>query len=218
MSPENDNDCCHLCAQLAGERSGDLLQELLGTREYVRRVVLESAEFAVIPSLGALVEGHVLVLPKAHVRSFAQLGTSAGETESFLERARLAVESAYSPPQIFEHGTGARSPQPACSVEHAHIHLVPCEVDLFARLADRFSWSRVGGEAELAELVGDGEYLRIGVEGGWMVARGGEGFPSQLLRRELLGALAGPERDWNWRTSPRPELVASTFRALRGRD
>jgi ATP adenylyltransferase len=220
--PETDEklspDRCHLCAQIAGEAGNDLLQQVVATRGYVRRVVFESADFAIVPSIGALVEGHVLALPKLHARSFAQLAVDGGETAAFLDRASAMIETAFgSEVQMFEHGTGAASAEPACSVEHAHVHLVPCRVNLLGRLEDRYRWTEASDEVELRKLVGDGEYLRVRDDRGWMVTTEPEGFSSQLLRRELHEALGPAARgDWNWRANPRAAVVSRTFARLSG--
>lgn len=207
---------CHLCAQIAGRSEEDLLQQTVGGPEYVRRVVLETPELAVIPSLGPLVDGHVLVVPKIHARSFAQLQIEPAIVEAFLSRAKTTIANAFgSRVQVFEHGTGANSAQPACSVEHAHVHIVPCAVEFDDPPVAGYEWETMRNEAALRELVGDGEYLRVGTASGWSIARGAEGFPSQLLRRVLSEAIEAEEAtDWDWRANPRPDSVRRTFSRL----
>jgi diadenosine tetraphosphate (Ap4A) HIT family hydrolase len=69
---------CYFCGQIKGQPERDLIAQMLPESKYVRRVMLESDAFAAIPSLGPLTDGHALLCPKWHVRSFAALGPARG--------------------------------------------------------------------------------------------------------------------------------------------
>ena len=157
--------------------------------------------------------GHVLVCPRAHLRSVAaapddvvqDLEALALETTAFLRRALGRLVHA------FEHGSGACTSRVACSIEHAHLHLIPADVDVWAELDLMADWRPLApGAAPLREASAGLEYLAYTSPRGerWL-ATTADGFPSQMLRQVFARAL-GREDEWNWRTRPARPLVEAT--------
>ena len=158
------SDVCWLCGQIQGIPEADLLHRLLpGGASYQRRVVFELDGFAAVPSLGPLISGHVLLVPSRHVRSFSALtaaeqrvaSSAASQVEHLLER-EYGVSV-----QAFEHGNAREGDRIACSVEHAHLHLLPIEVDASPWIDDDLDWFEWDGRGDLSDVVGAREYLRI---------------------------------------------------------
>src|SRR4051794_15575331 len=138
---------CLICGQISGSPERDLIYSLLGGR-YQRPVLLESRSFAVMPSVGPLVPGHVLICPRRHARSFAVL-TAAETAEAALmlrtvERRLLDVFGG--PVQFFEHGSAPVGTAVACSVEHAHVHALPAAPDLWPIPGVRLRWCQSHAE------------------------------------------------------------------------
>src|SRR3954463_3923790 len=108
---------CTLCAELNSEAS----------REVWNRPLLETDNFAVIPSLGALIEGWVLLVPKLHCVSLGALPDTLRDEADSLERVmRMTLRAQYHHPIVsFEHGPSASLHGTGCGVDHAHLHLVP---------------------------------------------------------------------------------------------
>jgi diadenosine tetraphosphate (Ap4A) HIT family hydrolase len=203
---------CSLCAQVAGDREHDLLAPMLPGTGYQRGVARDMGHFALIPSVGPLAAGHVLLCPQAHRCSFAALGPDEEvEVEPAIDATEDLLSRRYGPRlYLFEHGTGAASSQPACSVEHAHLHLLPSRSDLWPAVAQAVTWSALG-DRSLTDVVGDREYLRFRQDDGrWWIHVPRRPLRSQLLRQHLARAL-GVQHVWDWRTHPRAELVRETF-------
>ncbi|HLL77265.1 MAG TPA: HIT domain-containing protein [Pyrinomonadaceae bacterium] len=208
-------ECC-LCSQVAGEESNDLIARMLPGEPYVRRVMLESESFAAIPSLGPLVSGHALLCPKAHVRSFTQLGPGLeDEYRAVKDELREALSRRYdSPVHLFEHGMAAEGDRVMCSTDHAHLHFVllprRCGVEAIGRLP----WVEFDGSlGELARLTGGLEYILYEPPGGGgrLLLAEGDGFESQFMRKIFARALGRAER-WNWRDRPDPRAADETWR------
>ena len=125
----NAADCC-LCSQIEGHADGDLIARLLGMKPYVRRVMAESASFAVLPSLGPLTPGHALLCPRSHVRSMTALPPGGdGEYRRLKAEMWQRLAELYDAPiHVFEHGVAASGERTLCTVDHAHVHLVPVPV------------------------------------------------------------------------------------------
>lgn len=207
--------CC-LCAQIAGDRENDLLHDLLGAADYERRVSLESELAAVIPSLGPLAPGHALVCPKQHLRSVAA-GDELVREEiwAMAERTAERLKAIFAAPILrFEHGDAERGGEISCSVEHAHLHLLPTAADPWPRIGQEFEWQKLDGPEELPELVAGREYLLYqGSDGVLQVHLPTRKVPSQLLRLRFAEVM-GTASAWNWRESPLAVSAAATHEAL----
>jgi diadenosine tetraphosphate (Ap4A) HIT family hydrolase len=209
---------CHLCAQIAGKPEGDLLHKVLAPAGYRRIVCVETPDFVVITSIGPLVRGHVLLVPKRHVRSFASLSArdlNAGD-ELAGELAAALADVYDQPVHRFEHGSARCGSTVACSVEHAHLHLVPTAADPWPLIRNAGPWValRNGG---LADSVGDREYLLYEQPDGhrrvWIT--GEAPIASQLMRQAFATAIGIPEL-WDWRVHPRTGDIRSTFSRVSG--
>lgn len=205
---------CRLCAQIAGGPEGDLLHEVLGG-PYVRRVGPEDVNVVAIPSVGPLADGHVLICPRRHARSLACAPSTVAEAAGTLADALAdaLVRDFGAPVHRFEHGSAVHGERVACSVEHAHLHLVPARVDLWRRLGSILNWREVHrGPEALRVACGDAEYLRYEHPDGRVFVHrpGPDGVESQLVRRELAGLLGDAAR-WNWREHPEPARLERSW-------
>jgi diadenosine tetraphosphate (Ap4A) HIT family hydrolase len=211
----SSHDCC-LCSQIAGDPHNDLIAKLLPDSPYIRRIMLEDAVFAVMPSLGPLVPGHSLLCPKAHVRSFAALDHHLHDTYAQMKAAlchRLR-ERHGGGIHLFEHGMASGGDRVVCTVEHAHMHFVPLPADFDAGLAD--GWIAFDGSLDvLRELSGGAEYVLYEGPAGtaYLLKPGARGIESQHMRRLIAEALA-PGKHWNWRTAPDAPSADQTWRGF----
>ena len=210
------DECC-ICGQIAGDPARDLLHAARGCDHYDRWVPLEGRRYVVIPSIGALAEGHVLLCPRRHVRSCALLeGPEAGEMEraqATLER--LLVERFGGTVQLFEHGNSTSGTRVGCSVEHAHLHFVPGAPDVWPAVAREMDWRAM--EHPLDEEARGREYIRYRrANGDWFICTvdARRELPSQYMRRHLAHAL-GIAEEWNWREDRRFAVTAATMARLR---
>lgn len=210
-------NCC-ICSQIAGKRENDLISQLLGEDSYVRRVILESENFAVVPSLGPVVPGHVLLCPRRHYKSFASISNSyVEEFESIKSKMKGILRSVYNKAvHCFEHGMATHGDRTACTVEHAHLHLIPIDADVWQTLSTDFRWQHFVSEIVNAESLTDGsEYLYYeSPQGVNVVTRATpDVFQSQYLRKVFIQAL-GKSNSWNWRKEPAPQKAHYTYLTL----
>lgn len=128
------NSCC-LCADLASPKSAPIWNQPLFRTE----------NFVVLPSLGALVEGWLLLVPTRH--HFCLGALPASVTEEFQELqdlARSILTNRYGCVSAFEHGPSIPKITVGCGVDLAHLHMVSVELDLAASvrpfLPESTSW------------------------------------------------------------------------------
>jgi len=205
---------CYVCGQIAGDPGRDLIAQSLPRAPYIRRVVLDSESFAAVPSLGPLAEGHLLLCPRTHLPSAAALPQAVHaeyETVKAALAARLTFEY-HAPVHVFEHGMACSGGRTLCTVDHAHVHLVPLPASLGCLGLTGPEWLEFDGSIEaLTALTRGREYVMYAPPGGRSlvcVDRAPE-FESQFMRRAIARALGS--RTWDWRSAPDPESTHRTW-------
>jgi diadenosine tetraphosphate (Ap4A) HIT family hydrolase len=214
----NVNDCC-LCSQIRGDESNDLINRLLPVAPYVRRVSWESQHFAVIPSLGPLAPGHMLLCPKEHMKNMACL---PGAYDNELYAAKRALSEKLSdlfglPVHLFEHGSPKESARVVCTVDHAHLHFVPAEVEVWEEVRNEVRWLSVAPVPRaLRSEAGSREYLYYESPDGRAYVTSSEDsmFESQYMRRAFARAI-GNGSEWNWRDNLRAAEVHEAYVSVR---
>jgi diadenosine tetraphosphate (Ap4A) HIT family hydrolase len=200
------SDCC-FCAEFAGEATDfhRLYPDLAG------RMVLETERFVVLPSLGQLAQGHLLIVPRLHATSFGELDEAARrEVEKLYSDLRALMGRQFSPPVCFEHGSSRSADAGGCGITHAHLHLVP----LGGRRAETPRPAGAGWR-ETRPVNWLDEAANLASQGlGYLMWHGPDAsplldvvsdLPSQYLREHVAGVL-GHDR-WDWRCAgPQPEL------------
>lgn len=196
----NIQTCC-FCDELSHGSNNDYVQTFGDT--YPNRVIAHTQSFALIPSLGPIAEGHLLLLTKDHLNSFAELHDQLrGDALDVLARARRWLADRLGPVVIFEHGTKRGALTGACGITHAHVHIVPVgEIQVSLPESHDFSWTRID-EVDFLSIIRDSG----GDESGYLYFQNANGeryfsltssAPSQFLRRHVSTALGNSS--WNWR-------------------
>jgi hypothetical protein len=150
------------------------------------------------------------------VRSFVALSVSERNSGDDLA-ARMTSELTGAFRQRvhrFEHGSSQCGSTIACSVEHAHLHLLPTNVEVWPLIEHAGTWIELGSKS-LAAIAGDCEYLLYEHPDGtrliWITEQAP--IPSQFMRRAFATALGSPKL-WDWRRDPRPEEIRTTLARL----
>jgi hypothetical protein len=117
---------------------------------------------------------------------------------------------------VFEHGAGRADGKTVCTVDHAHLHLVPARVDVLPRLLREYHWQEVApGFGDLSAAAGVGEYLYYQTPSSrcFVLPARETAFESQYLRRVFVEAI-DRRREWNWRRDLRIGEVEEAYRRL----
>ncbi|MEY8849697.1 HIT family protein [Psychroserpens sp. XS_ASV72] len=206
---------CYICGQIEGKQENDLISINLGEVEYIRRIIAENKLFALIPSLGALNRGHSLICPKFHYRSIAEIpDVQFHEYEEFVNHVSLVLKNLYKKPiHFFEHGSNPNSDEINCTVDHAHLHVIPADVKIdFNLLNNVYKWEKVNSHEDFKELVKDKEYLyyRSPNDELYFSVAQSHKFESQYMRKVFANLLDRSD-DWNWRDNPNVDFCSDDF-------
>jgi|GEM_PF-519882 len=180
------------------------------------RPLVETENFFVVPSLGALVEGWLLIVTKEHHICMGSLEQERmNELKILLDIIKNWIRSIYGSAAAFEHGPVSFKQPVGCGVDHAHIHVVPTSVPLIQNarkwVESEFVWSRVSGiEAVSAANDRGNSYLYVDQDDYAPMLYDGGGIPSQLFRKTIADSI-GIAEQYNWREHAHEEVIAKTI-------
>jgi ATP adenylyltransferase len=200
------SSCC-LCSKLGLQTPDEIWDQPL----------LETENFVVIPSLGSLVPGWVLVVPRRHFLCMGALPQDlVAEMDSIKVRAVSTVSAEYGSVCVFEHGPSGANHQVGCGVDHAHTHIVPVDFDL-AGAAEAFMpgdvrWheNAAWGDCRKAFL-DQSDYLYLEQANRPSLIATHDNFGNQVFRRAIAAQMGIPQQ-FNWREHPRIDVIGDTVR------
>lgn len=207
-------DECKFCG--CGKRAIAIMRN----NEEVNRKVYENDDFYVMISVGALVEGHMLIIPRYHCLSMGNLSEEHMKgLVNLIEKIKMLLKKHYGKEVIvFEHGTGRDSQYSSASVVHAHIHLVPVEEGLYEDLkALKCSIERLDSYNDLKKvnMTGKSYLLYQDVDNKLYLINDSE-MPSQFFRKVICDKFNLGE--WNWRKDYKEENIIRTVETCKDFD
>ena len=172
------------------------------------RLIAENEDFYLIATLGQIIGGYVLLVPKAHIPC---IGDLHNVSESGREFTRLTIRALWREygkgsilPQVttFEHGIVGQT------IKHAHVHAVPAVINMTNRIRKDFPSAEIQ-EIELNRLQAlyrqrNEPYLFWTTTGARPRVCWNPPAPPQYLRIVAADLVGYPERG-NWREMD-PEL------------
>jgi ATP adenylyltransferase len=200
---------CRMCANLGMHTPGDAWDKPL----------LESENFVALPSLGALVRGWLLLVPRQHYISMGALpGPLVTEMQEMKQLLCSVAQENYGQPCIFEHGPSMANCAVGCGVDHAHLHVVPVPFDLASAVvpfvpADA-TWSKAGIEECRGAFLSGKDYLYLEQPAGIGRIISHRALGSQLFRRAIASGV-GVKNRFDWREYPELPNVMATIEKVR---
>lgn len=178
--------------------------------------IWETKNFVVLPSLGSLVPGWLLVVPKTPVCRIADIDpTTRNEFEELVSKVKRAVEGRYDDAYLFEHGGFSGSPI-SCGVDQAHLHIAPLPFDLLeaARhtLEGEDQWTLSNQNKMPYDFCGDEEY--------WYVSSAKRSLyekvvsPESQRFRKLIAFHLGCAEMWDYKKHHCLENIQETVEAM----
>ena len=140
-------DACRFCSIANG---GEFLKKPENTK------IAENKAYFAISSVGALVEGWTLIVPKEHCCSMKALYSR--NCFRIFQQSSQSINNSLWPVVAFEHDQIVKGSATSCGTNHAHIHFVP-----YHSLTDNLNntgleWLMCTA-SQVDNLVGNNEYL-----------------------------------------------------------
>jgi diadenosine tetraphosphate (Ap4A) HIT family hydrolase len=199
---------CELCAEVSLTACHNGLKGPAG-----RRVCFQSPGHVVMPSLGPLVYGHLLLLPREHVTGLAfEDETKTQALLAEVDALALFCAERLGTPVLFEHGARSGVAAGGCGVSHAHLHAVPAkegDVPCGPPLLPGVEWEEVGPRSWPAAArdvsLRNGSYLYFRDQSRGNYVGGVRSLPSQTLRKYVAECIGQPA--WDWRADAQMGVV-----------
>ncbi len=213
---ETGGEGCKYCAKVVKDINGNDVRQAWNT------ILFESDHFVVVPTLGSIVEGWVLIISKAHLICMGETVPETGqELNDVLEIVERAVRQVYGAATVFEHGPNRERLDMGCGIDHAHLHVVPLKFDLLeaAKVSQEFRGTQWHESKSMLSLV-DGlynegrSYLYIKDSDGAGSYCIPENIPCQSLRR-VIARETGKTLKYDYKQHAFKENVLKTIEQLR---
>lgn len=227
--PELHQETCTFCAELSGQTKNSNYFRLVG-HSATSRIIWKSSEFALMPSFGSLVQGHLLLIPTYHAFSFANLPrASLASVENLIASIVRFFGENGQRTLVFEHGAvllggseyEERLKKARCGActDHAHIHILPSVsaelvVSKLEKMCVHLNRTALASLDELGEQVDPAlPYIFIGGSDAesWLIFML-EYVPSQFMRKLVSSTMGLAE--WDWREFPHIDLVQKTLQLI----
>lgn len=180
-------------------------------------IVVETTDYVVVPTIGAIVPNWFLIIPKVFAPTFADWRKQVGREPLELIDAVKSTLGAGPNTVWFEHGSVVTGAPIGCGVDHAHIHLILNAPFQFERLAREvsvapFAWRFPQARVAYENAPVDEPYLLLGdaASGRTLVATDVAAAGSQFFRRAIASIVNRPN-EWDYRLHPMLENVRSTL-------
>jgi hypothetical protein len=199
--------------------AGLFAQPSLGRPVY-DHLLLKTDGCVVAPTLGSIVPGWLLVIPRVRAINFSRFAEiSAINPHELIQDVLHRLGVSNSRAIWFEHGPPEIGSLLGCGVDQAHLHIIidpPFGLDAFeaqAREVSELEWAREPVASVYSTIKTGGSYLVAGSGGRAIIAEDVDRVGSQFFRRVVADLVAKPDC-WNYKTHPFIENVRETLRTF----
>jgi diadenosine tetraphosphate (Ap4A) HIT family hydrolase len=184
----------------------------------VDTLLFDTSNFAVFPTIGALVEGWVLIVPKEHNYSMRSY-YSDNYFKNFIDTIKGLLYKQYNKPIIiFEHGANECGSLTSCGTNHAHLHMLPFNDSILNDMQQEIKWNKCQAE-DINEIVKEKEYLyycelskeKFNQTDGYIHILSS---PISQYFRKLLAKKIGQPDKYNYKDFPNLEIALKTHNDL----
>ena len=217
-SPLIDHSC-GFCVEIHGmDTDNNLFKRVIAPETGLKsRYVYEDDTFVVMPTLGAFVEGYVMIVSKEHYDCVGKMSAEdIARLEALMEEITHRIRKVYGMDVIcFEHGAVSCANKFGGCLNHAHVHLVPCNASLLEEIRDYdLEVEPLSSLSELQSLGQEGRpYLFFRDTDGEQYLITGDFIVSQFFR-QLVTARMGLDQKWDWREHMFLDNVFKTVKGL----
>ena len=207
---------CAFCSELENFNASTLYPLLQG--KISSRIIVQNNTFVALAGLGALTEGYVLLLPKKHYLDLSNLPLSEMKAFIYFKDYVVSImQEIYGPLFCFEHGAANNGNLGGSSVDHAHLHIIPCKNALHEHINSNFKKNSIASLQELRKfsILGSPPYLFVETQDKEKLVYEISGKIKSQYLRILWAASIDMEDKWDWRIYKGLENIISTVKTLK---
>lgn len=193
----------------------DILQK---KSRQVEHIVYQTDNFYVVPGTGAFFDGYLMIVPKAHVMSIANLpNDQLEEFYTVLNDIRTILKGIYHKGVFaFESGSGKTGGgKHETSIVHAHFHLAPTKMPVLKEVQKSGLNPALIQKEELVKYKENSYKLYVDQEDNWFIFSNPQEYHPRQHQRQILAEYMGCYDIYNWRKYPfreRMDVIANEFR------
>lgn len=177
-------------------------------------IIDESDNFFVLPSIGSLVDGYLLIVSKRHINSMAELMENERiEYEFLIKKYRNLFKNNYNKfPIIFEHDCPVvNSDMKANSIVHAHTHIVNHKFIDGNTIIKKLNFNRIDN---LSHISKEKNYIMyINSDNVCYLTNRFE--PVSQMMRKIIAKDLGYENKFDWKKEMFVENINSTIKKFK---
>ncbi|MBI1925820.1 hypothetical protein HYR99_16420 [Candidatus Poribacteria bacterium] len=176
-------------------------------------ILFESEHFVVVPTLGMILPGWLLIVAKQHLPNFAVLPEEwYSELKDIKARVHSKESELFHEPIVFEHGPKPGDATVGSCIDHAHLHMIPIDRDILSELNTHYTFNRISNLHELRTHYREkGAYLYYENQRHEKYVCTAKQVPSQFIR-QLIAHKCGKENRWDWAVFPETENIQKTVK------
>lgn len=163
-------------------------------------VLYKTDNFLVIPALGSLVPGYVMIISCKHIHSMAYLSNiELDELTSLITYIKKYITYKFNvTPILFEHGSAVGCfEKSANSVDHAHLHIVPIKLNKEAKIIQSSDLFKISNLKTIKAYKDNPYLLYINNKNTFYLSQK-ESLPSQYMRMWIAEEVGIPLK-WDWK-------------------
>ena len=186
-------------------------------KSWFDRELLTTDDFAIVPAVGALMPGYLMLLTRDHYPSMAvlpgELWPCLGE---LMDQVADVCETVFkSPALIFEHGAvGEASLSAGGCIDHAHFQVMPTRLEFFEAVSKDLDLRPIRNLEKLRLFAtASAPYFYLRRQDGKQFVSLTPGLPSQFARQVVARMLGSPDR-WDYGLFRGENLIRETMALL----
>lgn len=195
---------CSLCSEINHEEENNMLYNIIAPVTGIKdRILFQTANWVVMPTLGCFVNGYLLIVSKEHIPSISFCSDIMLDELEFLiqDIRKINCKLYHSDSVLFEHGMVSVEERGGCCVDHAHVHILPFNEEIDAEIcknaAEKVEIEMLTNVKQLVEKACR-SYLLYENKAGKRVIIFSDYIPSQYMR-QIISKKIGKEKEWDWR-------------------
>lgn len=177
-------------------------------------IIEETKYFYILPTLGSLVDGYILIVTKRHINSMSELNENELiEYKNIIEKYQNLFKKIYNKtPIVFEHGTpNQNSEMKANSVTHAHTHIVNINFSNEKEILEKYNFKEINDFKEINKNMNYIKYISNNKI--YITYK----FPSvSQLMRILIAEELNYKDKFDWKKERFDENIISTIERIKG--